>query len=384
MYYTHQSIEAVKEKSDIIEYIGSLVKLSPRGTGLCPFHHEKTGSFSVSKSRQSYKCFGCGAGGDLIQFIQEYHRLDFKAALEELARHYNTTLEPAKKEDQERHEKKRNETQLMAAVVKKTLLLYQRMLIDKTKSKIAWQYIQQRGYNEEIAMRWGMGYAPDAFNYITDTLIKPDVISKQPALDTGVISESNGKIFDFYRNRIIIPISDLYGNVIGMAGRWIPTGDEKKDSEAAKFFNPKESALYHKSVVWFGLFEALRVRAFKSKDGILPPAFILEGYFDVITWHECGIQTAISPGGTAITETHIQILKRYTNHVIIAIEDKAGLQVLIKSDSEKGSAIDLFIKAGFKTEIVKLFSKNEKGFIEKKDGHDHGVPFLKQTVEMEE
>lgn len=221
------------------------------------------------------------------------------------------------------------------------------LLPEDTRGADAWDYIFQRGYNADIATRWGFGYAPDDFKFISTSLI--NMGKRQPALDTGIIKESSGSTYDFYRNRIVIPILDIYGKPTGIAGRWVPTGDEEADKAAAKYYNPKDSLLYSKSKTWFGLYQALTAKAFaKQKDGTCPPAFIVEGYLDVISWHEQELYNTVAACGTAITEEHIKIIKRFTNHVVLVGDgDNAGFMAMLKS-------IDLFLQHDFKVETIEL------------------------------
>jgi DNA primase len=347
---SQQTINAVKDRMDIFDIVSQHVKLQKHGAnflGLCPFHAEKTGSFTVSSAKQIYKCFGCGKSGDAIKFIQEHEKKDFPEAIVSLAQHYNIPVEY--REETEEQKKQREQTvdqkQLLRSAVSFALQKYQTLLTNTPQQNgEAWKYLIERDITEEAAQFWGLGHAPDLWHFISAGMIENNFY--QPALDAGLIKTKDGKAFDFYRARIIIPIHDHRGDLAGIAGRLLPPSFSGSEQQTAKYLNPQESVLYNKSKILFGLHQAILAKAFNKTDGA--PAYLCEGYFDVISMHEEGIQTAVATCGTALTEDQIKLLKRYTNHVVVLRDkDAAGNKAAMKD-------IDLLLHSRMITEVVEV------------------------------
>lgn len=370
---TPQSIKELKDKLDIADVIGRDIKLKRSGanySGLCPFHDEKSGSFTITQSKQMYKCFGCGEFGDAIKFVQKYHRKDFTEAVEMLASSYNITLEYAKDDESSKQKRAadKDAKQLMSEAVEFALKSYQKILLNASKDSDVWQYLTKRGYSYNTVIEWGLGYAPIEWKHITTPLINHKLY--QPAEAAGLIKTKDGNTYDVYRNRIIIPIHDADGCLIGLAGRWLPTGNKQEDKDQAKYINPKESLLYQKSKVLFGLYQALNAKAFKRVDGVAPAASMTEGYFDVISLHENLVYGAIAGCGTSITKDQLKLIKKYTDHLMILTDgDKAGLNAANK-------LIDLCLIENLRTDIIQLpdgkdpddYAKEYHQFLEPENG----------------
>lgn len=349
--FTPETIQEVRDKIDIAGIIGDYVTLKKAGnnlTGRCPFHNEKSASFVVSPQRQMFKCFGCGIGGDAIKFIQEHEKKSFAETIELLANKYNLVLEYQHRTEAEKQkaEKTKDVRQQMLHCLKTAHSAFTNHLISAPQSASPWQYLIKRKYSRETILNWNIGYAPDQPKFLTSTLIEQNLY--QPAFDAGLINTKDGNSYDVYRNRITIPIQDVYGNIIGFGGRSVPTGNAEIDSKYPKYINPKDSPIYNKSRTWFGLFQALTTKAFKKVDGVTPPAYIVEGYTDVIAMHEAGLTNTVGSCGTAVTADMLKILKRYTNHFIFLIEDMAGCKSAEKT-------IDLCLLEGIDAEVVELF-----------------------------
>lgn len=340
------TIDLVRSRADIREVVGAKLNLKRVGSGYtacCPFHEEKSPSFHVSPAKGMYKCFGCGKGGDAISFVMEHDRLPFNEAIERLAETLNIPIEYDKKEEATPEKKERKAE--MAAVLRYANEKYMAALAQAPLSGPAAQYLSQRGISLEVAQQWDLGWAPNDFKFLTTQLI--NIGRYQPANDCGLITTKEGKSWDFLVNRITIPVRDHNGNIITIAGRALP--EEGNEKSIAKYLNGRESELYHKSRAWYGLYEAVRARAIQQAE----VAYIVEGYFDVISMHEAGVQNTIAACGTAITEDHIQFLKRYTRHVCLMQDaDKAGVASMLK-------AIDMFLAADFKIEVVELPNKQD-------------------------
>lgn len=306
-------IDDLVARTDIVELIGSRVKLKKAGRDFqacCPFHHEKSPSFTVSQSKQFYHCFGCGAHGNAISFLMEYDKLEFPEAIEELAALHG--LEVPRENQINRDGKpqasfktRRNLYELLENVSQS----YQQQL---SKEPTAQQYLAQRGLSEEIIARFEIGFAPNSMeNVLRRFGTNREEIQK--LLDTGMLSKNDqGRIYDRFRNRIMFPIRDKRGRVIAFGGRVL--GDEKP-----KYLNSPESATYHKGNELYGLYQALQAN--ENPDYL----FVVEGYMDVVALAQFGINNAVASLGTATTGEQIQQMFRVTEQVICCYDgDRAG------------------------------------------------------------
>lgn len=307
-------INDIIAKADIVDVVGSRVKLKKAGSNnyqaCCPFHHEKTPSFTVSKNKQFYHCFGCGAHGNALSFLMEYDKLEFLEAVEELANMLGLDVpreQSSKKFDkpQLNYQAKRDLYELMGAIAE----FYQQQL---PKYDIAQQYLTHRGLSPEIIQRFGIGFVPDSFNSVLNKF--GQMRSEQDRLfDLGMLSRNdNGKVYDRFRNRVMFPIRDRRGRVIAFGGRVL--GDEKP-----KYLNSPESVTYHKGNELYGLFEALQIN--ESPDQLL----IVEGYMDVVALAQYGVDYAVASLGTATTPEQIQQAFRLTDQIVCCYDgDRAG------------------------------------------------------------
>lgn len=336
-----ETIDLVRSRVDILDVLGKRITLKRAGATMmacCPFHGEKTPSFHVWQKSQQYKCFGCGESGDAIGFLMKHDKLDFVEAIEHLAAEYNITIEydeVQKQEAQERKDKKLEMQQVLDFACKQ----YHKGLIALPNDAAAKQYLQQRHIGEDIIQKWSLGFAPHDFKYLTSPLINMGKF--EPAVDAGIINSKEGKSYDFLVNRIVIPVHDVNGRLVTLAGRALPEAGSK---EMAKYLNGRESLLYTKSKVLYGLYQAVNSKAIDAAGF----AYMVEGYFDVISLHEAEVQNVVAPCGTAITQEQVAFLKRYTQHIVLMQDaDKAGVKSMMK-------AIDLFLTMDFKVEVVEL------------------------------
>lgn len=336
---TQTTIDEVRHAADIFDVVRETVSLKRSGAGyigLCPFHDEKTGSFNVSQTRQMYKCFGCGKGGDVFRFVMDTQRKTFYEAIEYLAAKYNITVQLDKAQKEESQEKKDEKLQMLE-LVSFAQKKYEDLLTSLPDDAPAVQYLAQRGYTREKCKTWSIGVAPDEWKFLTTPII--NMGRHTPAVQCGIINTSNGNTYDFLRHRITIPIHDNNGKLLGHAGRIIPGADSEKQS---KYLNPKESPIYSKSKIWYGLWQAQR--AIKE----LECAYITEGYMDVQSLHDAGVCNAVASCGTEIHDNQLKLLKRYTEHACILYDgDTAGQNKSLKQ-------VDAFLKHGFKVSIITL------------------------------
>ena len=327
------SIEEIKQKADLTEMVGRYTTVK-RDAACCPFHNEKTPSFRIWKAKQTYKCFGCGKSGDVFSLIQEKEGKTFYEAVEYLANILNITLETDQQSAGEAQEIKDQRTEQLA-VVQFANKKYQEVLQALPDDSEVIQYLVSRGYSRQRMKAWDMGFAPDDWKFITTPLINAGKF--QPAVDAGIVYTKDGKNWDFYRNRITMPIHDQNGIVIGLAGRIIGS-----DKTQAKYFNPKESLVYNKKKVFYGLWQAAKAI---REEGF---AYLVEGYLDVHAMQDNGMLNTLSPCGTEVDETQVKFLKRYTDHVVVSFDpDKPGTTKQLK-------VIDIFLKHDFKVHVLNL------------------------------
>lgn len=336
---SQNTILTLRNHISLSDIIGQFVKLKKHGAnylGLCPFHSEKTGSFTVSPAKEIYKCFGCGKSGDAFSFIMAHEKKSFTEAAEWLANYYNIIIEYDQQSQQEAQETK-DMRQEMLGVTAWAQEKYTTMLAQLPADAAAVQYLQGRSYDEERTKSWSLGFAPDDWKFITTPLI--NMGKHAPAVNCGLIQTKDGKNWDFYRNRITIPLHDHNGILVGIAARTLPGG------EGAKYLNPCESLLYNKKKVWYGLWQAqkaIREAGF---------AYIVEGYFDVHAMHDNELLNTIAPCGTGIDLLQLKFLKRFTNHLVLATDgDEAGQKAMLKT-------IDLCLQLDFKTQVLALPGK---------------------------
>ena len=293
-------IAQIKDRLDIVEVVSKEVILKKQGShywGLCPFHKEKTPSFSVNPKLGIYKCFSCGAGGDALSFIQKTRNLEFYPMILELADQLGIEV-PRQFDKSESKDLKKN----MLKATKAAAEFYNDMLLNHKNPEInaALEYLTGRGITKDVIKKYGLGVAPKAFSTLYDILKKD--YSNEVLEKAGIIMESRepGKFIDRFRNRIIIPIQNEMGDYVAFGARTM-----EKDAQP-KYLNSSDSMIYNKSKVLYGLYTARD--AIKEEDGVI----LMEGYFDVISAQAHGIENAVAACGTALTSEHVKLLSRYT------------------------------------------------------------------------
>lgn len=309
--YTNEISEALIERVDLVDLVGKYVSLKKTGRnhkGLCPFHNEKTPSFVVAEDKQFYHCFGCGAGGNAIGFYMAIENLDFIDAVEALSERYGLDLENYRTQQSNHEAESLVLKKELFALNREAALFYLKELNDNQNAK---KYLERRGIESLTARRFGLGYAPDAWQSITDYFGFPQCAN---LLKLGLIDpKKNGNgYYDKFRNRLMFPIQDARQNIVGFGGRAI--GDEMP-----KYLNSPESIIFNKSATFYGILQA------KESLGKLRSAVIVEGYMDVIMLHQAGISNSIATLGTAMTEEHARVLDRYADEIILCFDgDEAG------------------------------------------------------------
>ncbi|WP_038183052.1 DNA primase [Vibrio rhizosphaerae] len=318
-YIPRNFINDLLARLDIVDVIDARVKLKKKGknySACCPFHNEKTPSFSVSQDKQFYHCFGCGVHGNAIDFMMEYERLEFVEAIEELAgllglevpREKGTTPFDAQK-SQARKEQKRTLYDLMEQIAQ-----FYRHQLRHTSSKVAIDYLKNRGLSKEIVQKFGIGYIADEWDLVHKNFSRTPE-SEQMLTAAGMLVENdNGRRYDRFRGRVMFPIRDRRGRVIGFGGRVLGDG-------TPKYLNSPETDIFHKGKELYGLYEVLQAHREP------PQILVTEGYMDVVALAQYGVDYAVASLGTSTTNDHLQVLFRQTNAVVCCYDgDNAGRQ----------------------------------------------------------
>ncbi|GAB6190317.1 DNA primase [Desulfocastanea catecholica] len=312
----------IKEQADIVQIIGECVDLKKSGTrflGLCPFHGEKTPSFSVHGGQQFFHCFGCGESGDVFNFMMKYHNLDFPEAVKTLANRYHIEL-PERRRSQE-EEILAQKRQLLFAVNEKAATLYSHYLRESTGAKAATAYLHKRGVTGDILAKFRIGYAPavevEGWNYLGGQCTGAELPA---AIEAGLLVEKEkGGTYDRFRDRIVFPISDISGRVCGFGGRIVGEGQPK-------YLNSPESPVFNKSKLLLGLYQQKEDIRQKNE------AVLVEGNFDLISLVAGGCTNVVAPLGTALTREQLRLLKRFTERVTLLFDgDAAGAKAAARA-----------------------------------------------------
>jgi DNA primase len=330
------SARRVKDAVDIIEVIGEHVHLQKAGVrykGLCPFHSEKTPSFTVNRERQFYHCFGCNESGDVLSFMMKYHNLTFPDAVARLAERYGVELEESKLSPEELRKTREREGLFAANRVAATI--FHKYLLENPAAGRARQYLEQRGMSREMISRFQLGYAPDRWDFLAQALAEAGE-AEQVAVAAGLLVQKDpGRVYDRFRDRVIFPIFSLNGQVAGFGGRILGDGQPK-------YLNSPESAVFNKSQTLFGLYQN------KSAVREAGRCLIVEGNFDLLSLVAHGLQYVAAPLGTALTSQHVKILKRYAEEAVVVFDgDQAGLKAAMR-------AVPLFLTEQLDAKIVVL------------------------------
>lgn len=311
------TVAEIKERLSIQDIISPYVKLRRAGrsmVGLCPFHKEKTGSFHVSLERGTWHCFGCGEGGDGFSFIEKIEGVDFKGAMKILAEKAGVTIEYTSVGN---HEDASKKDRLHGAMSRAS-----EWYATNLKESPAYEYAKGRGLTDDSIKDWGLGFAPDAWRTLLEALTL-EGFTIEELLAAGLIKEADGKpgtYYDRFRNRLMFPIRDSSGRVVAFTGRALASDD------LAKYLNSPETDLYHKSEILFGMDrakDAIRARGF---------TMLVEGQLDVLLAHQAGFQNAVALSGTALSEKHLGLMKRFSENLMLVLDaDPAGLKATARS-----------------------------------------------------
>ena len=332
------TIQQILDAAEIADVVGDFVTLKRRGTsmiGLCPFHNEKTPSFNVSQAKGIYKCFGCGKGGSSVNFIMEHEHLSYADALRWLAGKYN--IEIREKEENPEDLKERNDRESQLIVSEFAQKYFSNQLWESNAGRlIGLSYLRQRGMRDDIIKKFGIGYCPEGKDLMTNEALKEGY--KMEYLEkTGLTIKREEWIRDRFSGRMMFPIHGISGRVIGFGGRTLT-----QDKTIAKYLNSPESDIYHKSRVLYGIFQAKRSIIQEDK------CYLVEGYTDVTSLHQSGIENVVASSGTSLTIDQIRLIRRFTNNVTIIYDgDQAGIKASMRG-------IDMVLEEGINVKVLPL------------------------------
>ena len=360
----HATIERILDAAQIVDVVQEFVPLKKRGVnmlGLCPFHNEKTPSFTVSPTKGIFKCFGCGKGGNAVNFIMEHEHLGYPEALKYLARKYHIEVEEKQltSEDIE----KQNERESMLVLTSYAGRVFKENLLHTDEGiKVGLSYFKERGFRQDTLKKFDIGYSLEQRESFSKKAIE-DGYREEFLVKTGLsIKHDEGSIFDRFFGRVIFPIHSLSGQILGFGGRIL-----RSDAKAAKYLNSPESEIYHKSKIVYGIFQARK--KITSEDR----CYLVEGYTDVLSLHESGIENVVASSGTALTQEQIRLIKRFTQNITIIYDgDEAGIKASIRG-------IDLVLEEGMNVKIVLLPDGEDPDSYSKKVSNEEFAAYIRDN-----
>ena len=358
--------DKVKERADIVEVVGDYVPLKKKGQNMwacCPFHGEKSPSFSVSPAKQIYKCFGCGKAGDPIQFVMDIEGVGFQEAIRHLAGKYGIEVEEDETRTPEQNLEQNERESLYIALNFAKDFFVKNLLTEEGRS-IGLSYFKERGFTPTIIEKFDLGYALDGW----DNLLKSAKVAgfeEDILLKAGLILQKEGdpsRLYDRFRGRVTFAIHNISGKAIGFGARILT-----KDKNQPKYINSPETPIYHKSDVLYGMFQAKK--AIRDLDN----CYLVEGYTDVISMHLSGIENVVSSSGTSLTEGQIKLIKRFTNQVTVLYDgDAAGIKASIRG-------IDLLLEGGLNVKAVVFPDGDDPDSFSRKVGSQAFQDYLKEN-----
>lgn len=340
---SQNTIQEILNRIDILDVVGGFVKLKRRGAnylGLCPFHNEKTPSFTVSPAKEIYKCFGCGKSGNTISFIMEHEKYSYVDALKWLANKYGIEIEETFATDEQREQQQAADSLYIINAFAQQY--FSRVLFETDEGQdIGLSYLKERGFREEIIHKFQLGYSPEQRDAFTKEALAKQ-FNKELLLKTGLIANRNDQLQDNYRGRVIFPVHNHSGKVLGFGARILKTNDR-----APKYINTPENEIYIKSKILYGSYFARQ--AIDKADECL----LVEGYTDVISLHQAGIENVVASGGTSLTQDQLRLVKKYTNNLTIVYDgDAAGIKAALRG-------LDMALEESLNVKLVLIPDKED-------------------------
>jgi DNA primase len=360
---SQNTIQQILSRIDIVEIVGGFVKLKKRGSnylGQCPFHNEKTPSFTVSPSKEIYKCFGCGKSGNAIGFIMEHEKYSYVEALRWLANKYNVEIEETEMSNEQRQQQQMADALYIINGFAQQYFSDQ-LFNSEEGQDVGLSYLKERGFREDIIKKFQLGYCPE-----NGESFAREAIAKQYNADylvkTGLVVNRNDRLQDNYRGRIIFPVHNNTGKVIGFGARII-----KKNDKAPKYINTPENDIYIKSKILYGSYFA-RMAIDKADECLL-----VEGYTDVISLHQAGIENVVASGGTSLTTDQLRLIRKYSNNLTIIYDgDSAGVKAALRG-------LDMALEEGLNVRLVLIPDNEDPDSYVNKVGTTAFLDFIKQN-----
>jgi len=332
------SIQEVMNRADVVDVIGQFVRLKKRGTNYianCPFHNEKTPSFNVSPAKGIYKCFGCGKAGNVVTFIQDHEKLTYPEAIRWLADYYKITIEETERTP-EQQQKQLAEESLRILNEYAATYFYDTLMNTEEGQLIGMSYFKQRGFRKDIIDRFRLGYNPENGDSFYRTAVSKGH-NAELMERAGLAKNRNGSFYDVYRGRVIFPIQNMTGRILGFGARIL-----KSNEKAPKYINSPENELYVKSKVLYGMYQSRQ--AIGKQDECL----LVEGYTDVISLHQGGVENVVSSSGTSLTEDQLRLIGQLTKNLTILYDgDGAGIKAALRG-------LDMALSQSFNVQLVLL------------------------------
>ncbi len=358
-----ESIQQILSRIDIVEIVGSFIKLKKRGAnylGLCPFHNEKTPSFTVSPSKEIYKCFGCGRSGNSISFLMEAEKYSYVEALRWLAAKYNVEIE--ERETSPEYKQQQQVADSLYIINNFAQKYFSDALLHTEEGQdIALSYLKERGFREEVINKFQLGYNSEARDGFTKAALAAQY-SLEYLQKTGLVNVRDDNAFDNYRGRIIFPIHNQSGKVLGFGARII-----KKNDKAPKYINSPENEIYVKSKILYGSYFARQ--AIDKADECL----LVEGYTDVVSLHQAGIENVVASGGTSLTPDQLRLIKKYTNNLTIIYDgDSAGIKAALRG-------LDLALEESLNVKLVLIPDGEDPDSYVNKVGAPDFIRFIQEN-----
>jgi DNA primase len=340
---SQNTIQQILGRIDIIDVVGGFVKLKKRGSnylGLCPFHNEKSPSFTVSPSKELYKCFGCGKSGNSISFIMEHEKYSYVDALKWLANRYGIEIEETFQNDEQRQQMQVADSLYIINAFAQQF--FTKSLFETEEGQdIGLAYFKERGFREDIITKFQLGYSPEQRDAFTKEAIAK-LYTPELLIKTGLVANRNDQLMDNYRGRVIFPIHNHSGKVLGFGARILKSNDK-----APKYINTPENEIYIKSKILYGSYFARQ--AIDKEDECL----LVEGYTDVVSLHQAGIENVVASGGTSLTPDQLRLIKKYTNNLTIIYDgDAAGIKAALRG-------LDLALEEGLNVKLVLIPDKED-------------------------
>jgi DNA primase len=357
------TIERILDAAHIVDVVQEFVPLKKRGAnflGLCPFHNEKTPSFTVSPSKEIFKCFGCGKVGNSVNFVMEHEHLTYPEALKYLAKRYH--IEIVEKELTQDEIDKQNERESLLVVTSYAARQFAENLFQTDEGiSVGLTYFKERGFRQDTLKKFEAGYSFEKRDAFTKKALE-DGYKQDFLVKTGLTIQHEERVFDRFGGRVMFPIHSLSGQVLGFGGRIL-----KKDPKSAKYLNSPESEIYHKSRILYGIYQARKSITETDR------CYLVEGYTDVMSLHESGIENVVASSGTSLTQEQVRLIKRFTQNITILYDgDAAGIKASIRG-------IDIVLEEGMNVKIVLLPDGEDPDSYSKKTSNEEFTKYIREN-----